>query len=127
MSPPSNETILPLLIGDQLENLIPDKNPSSYYMDHMIIRDFQYSIQTQDLYTLIEVEFYDFVYSVYCVVNVGWKVQDAVMFDYSSLASFHFLTSSLIIFPEESFSFHYHVATRERGSVGEMHFGYDEN
>ena len=29
VSPPSNETILPLLIGDQLENLIPDKNPSS--------------------------------------------------------------------------------------------------
>ena len=114
MSPPSNETILPLLIGDQLENLIPDKNPSSYYTDHKIIPDFQNSIQAQDLYTLIE--FYDFVYPVYCVVNVGcWKVQDAVMFDYSSLASFHFLTSSLIIFPEESFSFHYHVATRKRG------------
>ena len=56
-----------------------------------------------------------------------YRQQDAAMFDYSSLASFHFLTSSLIIFPEESFSFHYHVATRERGSVGEMHFGYDEN
>ena len=62
------------LIGDQLENLIPDKNPSSYCMDHKIIPDFQNSIQAQDLYTLIE--FYDFVYPVYCVVNVGcWKVQ----------------------------------------------------
>ena len=87
MSPPSNETILPLLIGDQLENLIPDKNPSSNYTDHKIIPDFQNSIQAQDLFTLMEVEFYNFVYSVYCVVNVGWKVQDAAMFDYSSLAT----------------------------------------
>ena len=87
MSPPSNETILPLLIGDQLENLIPDKNPSSNYTDHKIIPDFQNSIQAQDLFTLMEVEFYNFVYSVYCVVNVGWKVQDATMFDYSSLAT----------------------------------------
>ena len=30
VSPPPNETILPWLIGDQLENLIPDKNLSSY-------------------------------------------------------------------------------------------------
>ena len=38
VSPPPNETILPWLIGDQLENLIPDKNHSGqkkFIMSHM--------------------------------------------------------------------------------------------